>query len=154
MIRQLFCVALVSSTLMGCEIPVMMAAEKNQGRMTGMFEITFPAVMIVQFSEGTEEVLTGELIGHANGSAKYDLVGPNWGQCSGGFAKSGVSTLTCESGATVTVDIGPQKPKMSGTNVVAGEALGNEFVSAFGWGNDASEAAVRSAIAAFATASP
>lgn len=152
MLRNLAILAVISSALMGCEIPVMMAAEKNQGRMTGMFEITFPAVMIVQFAEGTEEVLTGELIGHANGSAKYDLVGPNWGQCSGGFAKSGISTLTCESGASVSVDIGPQKPKMSGTNVVAGEALGNAFISAFGWGNDGNEPAVRQAIAAYSAA--
>lgn len=150
--RRLIAALLAVTTLSGCEVPVMIAAEQNQGKMTGMFEITFPAVMIVQFEEGTEEVLKGDLIGHANGSAKYDLSGPTWGHCTGGFSKPGISSLKCDNGASVSVDIGPQRPKMSGTNVVAGEALGNEFISAFGWGNDANEAAVRQAIAEYQVA--
>ena len=152
MYRRLTGPLLAITTLAGCEVPVMVAAKQNQGQMTGMFEITLPAVMIVQFEEGTEEVLTGDLIGHANGSAKYDLTGPTWGHCTGGFNKAGISSLTCENGTSVSVDIGPQRAKMSGTNVVAGEALGNEFVSAFGWGNDANEAAVRQAIARYQVA--
>ncbi|MCV2864780.1 hypothetical protein [Defluviimonas sp. WL0075] len=114
--------------------------------MTSMFEITFPATMLVAFDGGTEELLDGKLIGHANGSAKYDLTGPVWGHCTGGFTKAGISTLECENGMKITVDIGPQKPKMSGVNVVSGTALGVAFVSAFGWGNDANEGAVRAAV--------
>lgn len=147
--RKLILAAVAGLSVSGCEIPVMIAAEQNQGQMTGMFEITFPAVMLVAFEDGTEELLNGDLIGHANGSAKYDLTGPNWGHCTGGFDTSGISTLSCESGASVSVDIGPQRPKMSGTNVVAGNALGVNFVSAFGWGNNASEQDVRQAIALY-----
>ena len=104
-------------TLSGCEVPVMIAADTNQGEMTGMMEITFPAVMIVQIEDGTEEILHGDLIGHANGSARYDLSGPNWGQCSGGFTRDGISTLACENGMELSVNIGRQRARMSGTNV-------------------------------------
>lgn len=140
------------TTLSACEVPVMIAAEANQGKMTGMFEITFPAVMLVQLDDGTEELLTGDLIGHVTGSAKYDLTGPTWGHCTGGFSKEGESTLACGNGMQFSMDIGKQKPKMSGVNVVSGAALGNTFISGFGWGNDANETTVRQAVSEYQVA--
>jgi hypothetical protein len=135
-------------TLSACEVPGMIAAHKNDGKMSGMFEITFPAVMLIQIQEHEiEELLTGELIGHASGSAKYNLVGPTFGRCTGGYSKDGTNTLTCENGNSFTQNIGKQKAKMSGVNVLAGVNNGTPFISAFGWGKLATEAAVREAIA-------
>lgn len=130
----------------GCEVPVMMAASNNQGEMTGMFEITFPAVMLVQVEGQEEELLEGQLIGHVNGSAKFSLTGPNWGLCTGGTSRDGQTEMTCTNGMAIAMDTGKQKPKMSGIRVTRGEAFGSAFVSAFGWGNNAQETDVRAAI--------
>lgn len=120
----------------------MIAANQNQGQMTGVFEITFPATLLVRFDHGEEEILTGTLIGHANGSARFELFGPEWGNCQGTTTRTGFTRMSCSGGVQVEMETGHQKPKMSGVNVFAGP----EFVSAFGWGNDASEAAVRAAL--------
>lgn len=136
-----------ATLLMGCEVPVMIAAEQNQGKMTGIFEITFPAVLLVRTDDGDEELLRGELIGHANGSARFALDGPTWGHCTGTSTKAGTTTMQCAEGVDFTMETGRQKAKMSGINVSNGTFEGTAFVSAFGWGNDASEAAVRAALA-------
>lgn len=138
---------IVSSALSGCEVPVMIAADQNQGQMSGMFEITFPAMMLVQRSDGVEEILEGSLIGHANGNAKYDVTGPKSGRCIGEYIKkTGISKISCEQGFSYSENIGQQKAKMSGTNIATGTYDGVAFVGAFGWGNDANEASVRAAI--------
>ena len=145
MFKKALCI-LGITLLAGCEVPVMIAAAQNQGEMTGMMEITFPASMIVQFDDGTEEVLNGQLIGHANGSAKFNVVGPNWGTCAGSVTRDGVSTMLCDGGVNITTNVGKQRPKMSGVNVATGVALGTKYKSGFGWGNDGNEASVRAAI--------
>jgi len=134
------------TSLSGCEVPVMMAAKANQGEMVGMFEIKFPAVLLVQIEDGTEELLKGHLLGHINGSAKFDLTGPTWGECTGASTKAGKTSLSCANGISLSMNTGKQKAKMSGLNVVAGQSLGHKFISAFGWGNDADEAKARLAL--------
>ncbi|RED12030.1 hypothetical protein [Pontivivens insulae] len=145
--RNLLLAATTSTALAGCEVPVMIAAAQNQGEMTGMFEITFPAVLLTQLETGEEELMTGQLIGHISGSSRYELTGPTWGTCSGGLTADGISTMTCENGVGWTIDLGEQETRMSGIEIQAGEVFGTQFISVFAWGNDASEVAVRAAIA-------
>ena len=114
--------------------------------MTGAFEVSFPAMMLVQLSDGSEELFTGNLAGYANGNAKYNLQGPTTGSCTGGYVKkTGINTITCENGFSYSENIGRRKAKMSGVNIAAG----TDFVGAFGWGNDANEESVRQAIAEY-----
>lgn len=136
-------------TLSGCELPVLMAAGANDGKMTGMFEITFPAVMLIKSDDGTDEFLVGDLIGHVSGSAKFNFVGPTFGTCTGASSKSGYTTMSCENGYSGSFETGEQKPKMSGVNVVSGSVDGYDFVSAIGWGKLANENAVRSAVSEY-----
>ena len=135
--------------LSGCEIPVMIAAGANDGKVTGMFEITFPAVLLINFEDGTEELLRGTLAGNISGSAKFDLEGPTYGRCTGGSTKAGFTTMSCENGVNLSFNVGESKPKMSGVNVVSGTAIGHNYVSAMGWGKLATEDAVRAAISDF-----
>lgn len=131
----------------------MIAADQNQGKMSGMFEITFPAMMLVQRADGVEEILEGSLIGHANGNAKYDVTGPVSGRCTGAYTKNtGINTITCEGGFTYSENVGRQRAKMSGTNIATGIYDGVAYVGAFGWGNDANEAAVRAAVEEYKSA--
>ena len=146
MIRKFVMSASAALFLAGCEVPVMIAADQNQGQMTGMFEITFPAVLLVRLENGEEELLNGSLIGHANGSARFNLTGPAWGECQGTASKSGTTSMSCSGGVEITMETGRQKARMSGVNVASGVHTGTGFVSAFGWGNDGNEAAVRAAI--------
>lgn len=132
----------------------MIAAHKNQGAMSGVFEVTFPAVLLVQITDVGEELLVGKLMGHANGSAKYDLTGPTWGHCIGGYSRDGVNSLSCENGFAISENVGKQRAKMSGVNVVAGTEQGKAYIAAFGWGNDANDSAVREAILRFKLANP
>ncbi|WP_147125048.1 hypothetical protein [Shimia ponticola] len=132
--------------LSGCEVPVMIAAAQNDGQMTGAFEITFPAMMLVQFDDGSEELLPGELRGHANGSAEYTVTGPTWGTCEGKVTRAGDIDMTCDGGVAIKMNVGAQRPKMSGVNVASGVALGTPYKSAFGWGKSGTEAAVRAAL--------
>ena len=142
--RLTACVSLIA--IAGCEVPVMMAAEQNQGQMKG-FSVEFPAAMLVRFSDGQEEFLTGTLLGHANGNADYAVVGPNWGKCKGEVKTSkGVNSFACENGMKSTMDIGVQKVAMSGVNIVSGNALDQTFITAFGWGNYGNETSVRAAL--------
>lgn len=149
MSKTFLCALASSFFLAGCEVPVMIAADQNQGRMSGMFEITFPAVMLVQLDDGSEEFLTGELLGHANGNAKYALKGPKSGNCSGSYTKkTGINTITCDSGFTYQENVGQQRSKMSGVNIAQGIYQGVSWIGALGWGNDATESSTRAAIAA------
>lgn len=132
--------------LAGCEVPVMIAADQNQGQMTGMFEITFPAALLVRPQQGSEELLTGTLIGHAKGSARFALTGPTWGDCRGTASKSGTTSMSCSGGIDITMETGRQKARMSGVNIASGTYDGTGFTSAFGWGNDGNEASVRAAL--------
>lgn len=134
-------------SLSGCGVAVMMEAEKNDGEMVGMFEIAFPAVMLVSFDDGTEELLSGELIGHASGSSKINVTGPTWGKCTGIGKKSGEFTMTCENGLSMSQNGGKSKPKMSGVEVNRFAEGGKSGFAAMGWGKLANEASVRKAIA-------
>jgi hypothetical protein len=145
-LKTLMLPLVLTASLSACEVPVMMAAEANQGEMTGMFEITFPAVLLIQFDE-SEELLTGDLIGRASGSAKFDFTGPTFGHCTGAATKDGDTNMSCANGANITMNAGKPKKKMSGVFVIAGRAMDNDFISAMGWGNLANEATVRQAIA-------
>lgn len=147
MLKKFLLALTASAALAGCEVPVMIAANQNQGAMTGMFEITFPAMMLVQLDDGREQILTGSLMGHASGNARYDLTGPVSGRCTGGYdKKSGINMLSCEDGFAYSEYVGPQRPKMSGVNVAEGTYEGAAFIGAFGWGNGANEASVRAAL--------
>lgn len=140
--------AVVAFGLSGCEIPVMMAADANDAEMTGMFEITFPAVLLVQTADGGEELLTGELRGYANGNSNFTLVGPDSGTCEGSSTAAGDMVMSCESGFQMDRNVGRQRARMTGTFVLDGSWQGVAYVGAMGWGNDANEPAVRAAIAA------
>lgn len=144
MIRTFLLGAFAASFLSACEVPVMIAASQNQGQMTGAFEITFPAVLLVQFADGDEELLTGDLIGHANGNARFTLANAELGQCEGTATRDGDTRMRCSNGVEIAMNTGRQRAKMSGINVFQG----SEFKSAFGWGNEASEGAVRAALGA------
>jgi hypothetical protein len=131
----------------GCDVAVIAAAEANRGQMTGMFEITFPAVMVVQFDDGAEEVLTGEFVGHISGSADWQLTGPTWGVCDGTTSKEGDISMICTSGLTSNMKIDPPGSKMSGISISEFESDGTRFVSGFGWGNGAEEDLIRAELA-------
>ena len=148
MIRKTLVLGCALTFLAGCEVPVMIAADANQGHMTGMFEITFPAVLLVQLEDGSEEFLSGEMRGQASGAAEFDLSGPTYGACSGTMARHGLMTMHCENGVSISMQTEPARPKMSGVRVAHGTAMDFGFVSAFGWGNLATEKAARDAIAA------
>lgn len=130
----------------GCEVPVIVAANQNDGKMTGMFEVTLPAMLLIEAAGEEQQLLSGELIGHMNGSAKFNLTGPTWGDCEGQSTKSGYTSMTCENGMAYAFEAGQQKAKMSGINVTRGVREGHPFVAVFGWGKEANEAAVRAAI--------
>ncbi|MGB0497037.1 MAG: hypothetical protein ACPGID_01755 [Rubricella sp.] len=147
MFRRLALGAACAFALAGCEVPVMMAASANQGEMTGMFEITFPAVLLIQVDDGSEEFLEGELRGHISGSSEFDLTGPTYGDCSGFMSREGSMEMTCSGGVTMAAEYGPQRAQMSGVRVQTGSVMGFDYISAFGWGNLATEDAVREAIA-------
>lgn len=145
--KKLAATLITMSALAGCESPVMIAADQNKGQMAGMFEIAFPAMMLVQQADGVEEILEGNLIGHVSGNARYNVNGPVFGQCTGVYTKNtGLSTITCEGGFSYSENVGRQRPKMSGTNIATGTYDGVAYVGAFGWGNNANEASVRQAI--------
>ena len=148
MIRKALFAGSALVCLSGCEIPVMVAANANQGQMTGMFEVTFPAVLLVQVEDGSEEFLTGEMRGKAAGTAEFDLAGPTYGACSGTMNRSGLMNMTCANGVSISAQTESSGPQMSGIKVIQGTAMEFGFVSAFGWGNMATETAVRTAIAA------
>ncbi|MDF1621359.1 hypothetical protein [Pseudothioclava nitratireducens] len=147
MFKQSMLAACAALGLSGCEVPVMIAAEANDGKWLtkgrSVFEIEFPAVMIVQVERVGEEVLTGTLLGHANGTARYALTGPNWGACEGAYDKTGMSTFSCANGLGFSVNLGEQRAKMSGHHIVSGAHRGRNFVSILGWGNEASEPLLR-----------
>lgn len=132
--------------LSGCEIPVMIAAEQNDAEMTGMFEITFPAVLLVQTSDGGEEFLTGELRGYANGNSNFTLVGPTYGTCQGSSTSAGDMLMVCENGFQMDRNVGRQRARMTGTFALEGTWEGTDYIGVMGWGRDASEDAVRSAL--------
>ncbi|PCD75725.1 hypothetical protein [Pseudothioclava arenosa] len=152
MFKKSISAAALCLLLAGCEVPVIIAAEANDGKWGGkgqsMFEIEFPAVMIVQVDGLEEEVLKGPLLGHANGTARYTLTGPNWGTCEGAYTKEGLSTMTCANGFDVAIDIGERRSKMSGHYIVSGEEKGHAFRSILGWGKEADEAQLRALLAA------
>ncbi len=136
-----------SSLLSGCEIPVMMAANANDAEMTGAAEITFPAMVLIRVQGEEDELLPGKMRGYVNGNAKFELVGPTYGACFGEFIKrTELVTMSCENGAEIRQFVDAGKQRMSGVNVtrVTEEDFGYEV--AFGWGNDANEAAVRAAL--------
>ena len=144
--KAIFGAALLA-LLGGCDIPVMMAAHQNDGKMTGAFEVTMPAMLLIEAAGEEQQLLRGELIGHISGNAKFNLTGPTWGKCEGQSTKSGHTSMTCENGMAYAFEAGHQKAKMSGINVTRGMREGYPFVAAFGWGKEANEAAVRAAIA-------
>ncbi|WP_296423736.1 hypothetical protein [Yoonia sp.] len=133
--------------LAGCEVPVMIAADANGGQMTGMFEITFPAALLVQTADGNEEFLTGDLRGYANGNSNFSFTGPTYGKCEGSSTSAGDMVMSCDNGLEWDHSLGRQRAKMTGTFVLDGTSEGIGYVGAMGWGNDANEAAVRLAIA-------
>lgn len=126
----------------------MIAADANDGAMTGMFEVTFPAVLLVQTDNGTEEFMTGELRGYANGNSNFTLVGPTYGTCEGSSTAAGDMLMTCENGFNLDRNVGRQRARMTGTYVLNGSWNDTGYVGAMGWGNDANEDAVRAAISA------
>lgn len=136
-------------TLAGCEIPVMIAAGANDAKMTGMFEITFPAMMLVQPQESPELLYEGTLVGKANGSAKFFMTGSDGSSCEGATTTKGVGQLTCDNGIVYPFPEQTERPKMSGINVSEGEMNGEPGVAAFGWGKLANEGALRSGIAEY-----
>lgn len=138
---------LVCLAVSGCEVPVMMAADANDAKMSGVFEISFPAVLLVQVEGHGEEFLAGEMKGYANGNAKFDLTGPNYGQCVGDYKTSSqLLNLSCDNGVIVQQKVEEPTMKMSGVNVAHSVQDGQAILAVFGWGNDANEAAVRKAI--------
>ena len=134
--------------LSACGTHVLLEAQQNGGEMAGMFDIAFPAVMLVQTADGTDELLEGTLIGNISGSSTYNFVGPTSGNCSGSASAEGIASMSCDNGFEMTVNNGRQRPKMSGTFVQTGEWNGGPFVAVMGWGNEANEAAVRAALPA------
>jgi hypothetical protein len=124
----------------------MIAANQAGGEMSGVFEVTLPAMALVQ-SDGFEEILVGELRGYANGNADYTLKGPFSGTCNGTANRDGEVTMTCDSGLDVRRNIGRQRARMTGTNTLSGIWQGREYVSALGWGKDANEANLRATLA-------
>ena len=139
--------ALAVSSLAGCEIPVMMAASANGGEMTGIFEVTLPAMALIQIEDGSEELLVGEMRGKASGNAEFDMTGPIFGDCSGAANREGKMTMTCTNGYSVVAQGEPARASMSGIVLSAGTAGGFAFKSAFGWGGEANEGAIRAALA-------
>lgn len=140
--------AAIAFGLAGCEIPLMIAADANDGQITGMFEITFPAVLLVQGPDGNEEFLTGDLRGYPNGESRFSLIGPTYGNCEGSSTPAGELVMSCDKVFDLVANIGSHRARMSGTYVLDSTWEGVRYVGAMGWGNDANEAAVRSAIAA------
>jgi len=148
MIKQTLIALSAGTILAGCSVPVMVAADRNQGRVTGLFEITVPASMLV-VSEDGEELLTGELAGRASGSATLALTGPIWGACSFAMTRQGSIDGSCANGQTISEQAEPQRPSMSGTYVHEGQMDGNDYVMVMGWGNEATETSIRTALSAY-----
>lgn len=138
------CAAIVG--LSGCTSPVENNAA-NREDSAKMFEIKFPAVMLVQMENGDETFLEGSMFGHMSGSARYLFPDSDWGDCKGNYKKDGTASLVCTNGFDYTINYGKQRPKMSGVNVVKTVVDGQSSISAFGWGKDANLDAVQQAIA-------
>ena len=136
-------------TLSGCEIPVMIAADANDAQMTGMFEITFPAMFLVQPEDSPELLYQGTLVGKASGSAKFFMTGSDGSNCEGATNTKGVGQLVCDNGKVYPFPGQSERPKMSGLVVSEGAANGEAIVAAFGWGKLANEEALRSGIAEY-----
>ncbi len=132
--------------LAGCEVPVMIAAEKNQGQMSGAFEITFPAAMYVQTNKFDPLTYTGTLIGKANGASSWHLTHPELGVCTGHLSNKGKGHINCDTGVTLPISRDPdERIKMSGIEIIRGTTQDLSYKVAFGWGNMGNVAAVQAA---------
>ncbi|MCA0872004.1 hypothetical protein LCL97_14285 [Seohaeicola saemankumensis] len=124
----------------------MIAADANDAEVSGAFDITFPAAMLIRAGE-EEEFLTGNMIGYLNGNADIDVTGPTYGNCLGSFKKSNETMqMSCENGFSFTKLIGNSTMKMSGVYAESGVLNGVAYSSAYGWGKKANKAALRAAL--------
>jgi hypothetical protein len=141
----------ITLAVSGCEVPVMIAANANDGKMTGAFDITFPAVMLVQLDTGSEELFEGEMIGNITGKATFSVTGPETGVCNGVISNKGIGKVTCDNGRVYPFqNEEPGRMKMSGVEkmegTVSGENYSIDYISVFGWGKMANEKSVRAAL--------
>jgi hypothetical protein len=141
-------IALLATTLLsGCAAAFLGAAAVVEGgRITGVGEATFPAMMLVELPDGSEQLLTGDLEERINGRAAYTLTGPVWGECQG-VEQRGQNRLTCADGTELSFATPVEGPKMSALHVTNARTAGGPVRLAFGWGRDsAREGVLRAAL--------
>ncbi len=154
--------------LAGCEVSAMIAANNAGGEMTSAFKVSLPAVVLVKLDTGEEDFLTGNLIGHISGRSEVALTGAKTGVCKGKTNTKGEGSLQCSNGLELSISADTSGgPKMSGVESQIGQVdargLKNfgftkktadpsrvRYVSAFGWGKMANDAAVRAVVAPLA----
>ena len=137
---------IAAAFLAGCTAPAGTHGP-NRANTAKMFEMPFPAVMLMQYEDGTEDFFEGKMFGHIGGSARYTFPDTPRGDCNGTYSTDGMSSMTCTDGFSFSFMYGKQAAKFSGVNVVRVDVDGVPTASAFGWGAKANRAAALNALA-------
>ena len=134
--------------LPACEVPIIVAAEANDGRMTGATKIEFPARVLLVSEQFGEDTYIGTMVGHISGRADIEVKNAAGEQCSGRANSDGKGQLICGS-RVINFDAGEdQKAAFSGANYQEMTVEGVFFRSAFGWGKGANDRVLRHVLAA------
>ena len=129
--------------LAACEAPVIIAAAANDGQLSGVTTIDFPAKMLIASQGETDRLYSGTMRGSVAGHADFDVSTADGSNCAGRAEKDGLVRMTCD-GARVTYQGAPANRAFSGVRY---SDVGGGMQSAFGWGKGADEGLLRTSIA-------
>lgn len=140
------------AALAGCTIPVMETLNEGQERAFEMIGMTRAAGMIVYTEDDAETYLSGEMRRKLNGEVFFLVSGTDYGECEGLVSERlEVVSVNCENGYAFTDELRADATQESGVMEFFGNANGQEYVAFVGWGDTASEAALRAAFADYAS---
>ncbi len=125
----------------------MVAAANNDGELSGLTNITFPAALLIQVEGAEEAIYTGEMIGHISGAADISIAAADGRQCKGRMSAKGSGQLDCDGVLIPMSQAEEERASMSGAVFRDGVVVGSSYAAAFGWGRGAQERVLRESIA-------